>query len=266
MSPRKPTRRRRAPGIGEVLLRQLPGPSAVHDLWAGTKLVCLLLATVVLLGFPGWPAAITGIVLVLAAARAAHVRASAVPRLPGWAWLFLLLGAGASFLGNGIGLYVQSMMITAALVGFGAVVAWTTPVADIAPAVARLAAPLRAVGVPVHEWSLVLGLCLRSLPLLLEEFRVLAAARRLRRTPTGHGLAAVSALVRELIDLLTAATAVSIRRAAELGRAITIRGGVPQAYPTGRGPRRADFLCIGIVSAMCAMTVATTTVGVFQGH
>ncbi len=168
-------------------------------------------------------------------------------------------------MGQGFGLYVQSMTIAAALVGFGAIVAWTTPVAEIAPAVARLAAPLRAVGVPVHEWSLVLGLCLRSLPLLLEEFRILAAARRLRRTPTERGVGAVGAVARELIDLLTAATAVSVRRAAELGRSITIRGGVPQAYPSGRGPRGVDFVCMAIVAAVCAVVIATSIAGLFPG-
>ena len=100
MSPASPTADDRLPGIGEVLLRQLPGPSAIHGLWAGTKLVCLLLATVVMLGFPGWPAAAAGVVLVLAAARAAHVPIAAIPRLPRWAWFFLLLGAGASLLGQ----------------------------------------------------------------------------------------------------------------------------------------------------------------------
>lgn len=258
-------RRRRGPGIGEVLLRQLPGPSIVHGLWAGTKLVCLLLFTVVMLSCPGWAAAVAGTGLVLAAARAARVPASAVPRLPGWAWVFLVLGAGTSFLGHGIGLYVQSMLITVALVGFGAIVAWTTPVADVAPAVARLAGPLRAFRVPVQEWALVLGLCLRSLPLLLEEFRILLAARRLRRRPAGRGPRAVGWMAGELVDLLTAATAVSIRRAAELGRAITIRSGIPSAPSTGRRPGRADFACLGIVTAACALIIAATIAGVAPG-
>jgi energy-coupling factor transport system ATP-binding protein len=258
-------RRPRGPGIGEVLLRQLPGPSTVHRLWAGTKLACLLFFTIVMLSCPGWAAALAGTGLVLAAARAARVPASAVPRFPAWAWALLVLGAGTSFLGHGIGLYLQSMLIGAALVGFGAIVAWTTPVADIAPAIARLAGPLRALGIPVHEWALVLGLCLRSLPLLLEEFRVLLAARRLRRRPAERGRRAAGAVARELVDLLTATTAVSIRRAAELGRAITIRGGIPPARSTGPRPGRADLTCLGVVTAACALIVAATTAGIAPG-
>lgn len=258
MRSRGRNRRRRGPGIGEVLLRQLPGPSTVHGLWAGTKLVCLLLFTIVMLSCPGWAAALGGTALVVAAARATRIPASAVPRLPGWAWAFLALGAGTSFLGHGLGLYMQSMLITLALLGFGAIVAWTTPVADIAPAVARLAGPLRAIGVPVHEWALVLGLCLRSLPLVLEEFRILLAARRLRRRPAERGLRALGAMASELVDLLTATTAVSIRRAAELGRAITIRGGTPAARSAGSRPGRADYACLSVVVAACVLIIAAT--------
>ena len=249
-----------------MLLRQLPGPSTVHGLWAGTKLVCLLLFTVVMLTCPGWAAALAGTGLVLVAARAARVPPSAVPRLPGWAWALLVLGAVSSYLGHGLGLYLQSMLITTDLLGAGAIVAWTTPVAEIAPAVARLARPLSAVGVPVHEWSFVLGLCLRSLPLLLDEFRTLIAARRLRRKPAKRGLkAAVGTGTSELVDLLTAATAVSMRRAAELGRAITIRGGIPPAVPSGRQQGRADYISLGVVAATSTVILSAAAAGIIPG-
>jgi energy-coupling factor transport system permease protein len=254
--------RSRGPAIGEILLRQLPGESMVHDLWAGTKLVCLLLITVVMLACPGWIAAAAGTVLLLAASRAAHVPASAVPRLPGWASVLLGVGAGTSFLGHGIGLYLQTMLITGTLLGLGTIVAWTTPVAEIAPAVARLAGPLRLVKVPVGEWALVLGLCLRSLPLLLEEFRILLAARRLRSTSRGRGWSAGEGVIRDVADLLTVMTAVSIRRAAELGQAITIRGGIPAARSETLRLRTTDWWSLSTVTGVCVLVALATITGI----
>lgn len=66
------------------------------------------------------------------------------------------------------------------LLGLGALVSWTTNVAQIAPAVAALGRPLRVLRIPVDDWSVALALALRTFPMLIDEFRVLYAARRLR--------------------------------------------------------------------------------------
>ncbi|WP_285245768.1 energy-coupling factor transporter transmembrane protein EcfT [Pseudarthrobacter sp. fls2-241-R2A-127] len=233
----------------------------MHDLAAETKLACLLLITIVMLACPGWTATAAGTGLVLAASRAARVPTSAIPRLPGWAWVLLAVGAATSYLGHGISLYLQSMLITGILLACGSIVAWTTPVAQIAPAVARLASPLRTVKVPVDEWALVLGLCLRSFPLLLEEFRIMLAARRLRRTPPAPAWRAGTGVIVDVVDLLTVTTAVSIRRAAELGQAITIRGGLPTTRPQTLPLKRTDWWTLCGVSTLCILVVVATTVG-----
>ncbi len=59
-------------------------------------------------------------------------------------------------------------------------VSWTTEVADVAPAVAVLGRPLRALRIPVDEWAVAIALAMRACPMLLDEFRILYAARRLR--------------------------------------------------------------------------------------
>ncbi len=66
------------------------------------------------------------------------------------------------------------------MLGLGAMVSWTTNIAEIAPAVATLCRPLRLVRIPVDEWAVSVSLALRAFPMLIEEFRVLYAARRLR--------------------------------------------------------------------------------------
>ena len=83
----------------------------------------------------------------------------------------------------GLGGALHFLRITAlsvVLLGLGAMVSWTTNVAEIAPAVATLGRPLRLLRIPVDDWAVALALALRAFPMLIDEFRVLYAARRLR--------------------------------------------------------------------------------------
>jgi energy-coupling factor transport system permease protein len=113
-----------------------------------------------------------------------------------------------------------------------------------------LAAPLRKLRLPVDEWATAIALCLRSLPLLIEEMRVLRAARRLRP----RNLAAYrDRREHPLVDVITATMSVSLRRAAELGEAITARGGTGQlaAYPAR--PGRADVIALTVIGLVVAL-------------
>ncbi len=68
---------------------------------------------------------------------------------------------------------------------------------------------------------------MRTLPLLRDEIRVLIAGRRLRAAPrAGTRRARVLARGRELLDLVVAIVASAGRRASDLGRAATCRGGM----------------------------------------
>jgi energy-coupling factor transporter transmembrane protein EcfT len=73
-----------------------------------------------------------------------------------------------------------------------------------------------------------MALAVRTLPLLRDEFRVLIAGRRLRASPRATGRRArIVARCRELLDLVVAIVASAGRRASDLGRAATQRGGMP---------------------------------------
>ena len=93
----------------------------------------------------------------------------------------------------GLGGLFNFLRITAlsiVLLGLGALVSWTTNVAEIAPAVATLGRPLRPLRIPIDDWAVAVALALRAFPMLIDEFRVLYAARRLRpkqRPPTRRG-------------------------------------------------------------------------------
>ena len=188
-------RSERRPSRSVVLLRPVPGSSVVHDLWAGTKLLAVGGISVLLTFYPGWIAIGLVAALVLTAVRLAHIPRGALPNVPHWLWMLLALGGmSAAFAGGsptihvagvpiGLGGLLNFLRVTTlsfVLLGLGAMVSWTTNVAEIAPAVAALGRPLRWLRVPVDEWAVTIALALRAFPMLIDEFRVLYAARRLR--------------------------------------------------------------------------------------
>lgn len=122
-----------------------------------------------------------------------------------------------------MGGFVAFARITAlgmVLLGLGAVVSWTTQVADIAPAIALLGRPLRWLRLPVDDWAVTIALAFRMFPMLAEEFRLLVAGRRMQ-PPRPEKQSRVA----EAVDLCAAVMVSALRRAAEMGDAIAARGG-----------------------------------------
>jgi energy-coupling factor transport system permease protein len=257
-------RRRRSARSGFTLLRTLPHDSAVHRLWAGTKLVSVAVLSVVLSLRPYWTVIGVTAGAVLAAAIVARVPRGAVPRPPRWFWFGVALGAVLTLVAGGapdvdvagarvglgdLELYGRFFVFGVVLVAASAVVGWTTPLAEVAPALACLGRPLRWLRLPVDEWAMAVALCVRSLPLLMDEVRTLVAARRLRPGP-GHGRP-WRAVLAEPVDLLTAAMAAALRRSAELAQALDSRGG-PRVVPAGASPSRRDAAALLVVAAVAA--------------
>lgn len=255
-----------------VLLRPVPGRTVIHDLWAGAKLLIVAGIGVLLTFYPGWVPIAAVALLVVVAARMAHIPRGVLPTIPRWLWFLLALGAlTATFAGGtpvialgsveiGLGGLLNFLRITAlsiVLLGLGAMVSWTTNVAEIAPAVAALGRPLRPLRIPVDDWAVAVSLALRAFPMLIDEFSVLYAARRLRpqdvdvhRRTRGRRWAA------ELIDLLAAAITVALRRADEMGDAITARGGAGQISAAPSRPARRDWVAFAVVVAVCGVALA----------
>ncbi|MFY9764470.1 MAG: energy-coupling factor transporter transmembrane protein EcfT [Mycobacterium sp.] len=262
----------RRPARPVVLLRPVPGDSAVHELWAGTKLLAVFGISVLLTFYPGWITIGLVAALVLTAARIAHIPRGALPSVPRWLWILLALGgitaafaggspaielAGMSVGFGGLLNFLRVSTLSIVLLGLGAMVSWTTNVAEIAPAVATLGRPLRLLRIPIDEWAVTLALALRAFPMLIEEFRVLYAARRLRPKQSAHTRRARrKRRALELIDLLTAALTVTLRRADEMGDAITARGGTGQISAAPSRPKLADWLALSITVAVCVAAIA----------
>ncbi|GAA1657381.1 hypothetical protein MMUR_25620 [Mycolicibacterium murale] len=263
--PRNPTRR------SVVLLRPVPGDSVIHRLWAGTKLLIVFVLGVLMTFYPGWVPIALVAVLVGVAAYLAHIPRGVLPSIPGWLWFFLFLGGfTASFAGGapefvvgsvtvGLGGLLNFLRITAlsiVLLGLGAMVSWTTNVSDVAPAVATLGKPFRRLRIPVDDWAVTLALALRSFPMLIDEFRVLFAARKLRpRPPVANRRERRRRWGIELVDLLAAAVTVTLRRGDEMGDAITARGGTGQISAAESTPARRDWIAMAIVVVVCALAL-----------
>lgn len=263
-----PQKRRRRP---VVLLRPVPGGSAIHDLWAGTKLLVVAGIGVLLTFYPGWiPIALVA-VLVIAATTLARIPRGTLPSIPGWVWVLLFLGGATAALAGGaphvtlgsvgVGLggllnFLRITVLSIVLLGLGALVSWTTNVAEVAPAVAKLGRPLKALRLPVDDWAVSIALALRAFPMLIDEFRTLYAARRLRPRDVAIGRRdRYRRWTAELIDLLAAAITVALRRADEMGDAITARGGAGQLSAHPSRPTWRDAVAAVIVVAVCAVSV-----------
>ncbi|NTY63370.1 energy-coupling factor transporter transmembrane component T family protein [Mycolicibacterium sphagni] len=254
-----------------VLLRPVPGTSPIHQLWAGTKIIVVLGFSALLAFYPDWVPLALVTILIGIAIRMARIPRGVVPSVPTWLWILLLLGAVTATIGGGspelhLGSYdialggllkfVRITVVSFVLLALGMLVSWTTNVADVAPAVARLGRPLKVFRVPVDDWAVALALSLRAFPMLLDEFRLLYAARRLRPRPV---LTSRRARRRrwaiEMVDLLAAGITVALRRADEMGDAITTRGGTGMISAAPSGPRGADWMVLTISALVCLVSV-----------
>ncbi|MEU0495917.1 CbiQ family ECF transporter T component [Mycobacterium sp. NPDC006124] len=254
-----------------VLLRPVPGRTVIHELWAGTKLLVVALIGVLLTLYPGWVPIILVGIFVLVTAKIAHIPRGVLPSVPRWLWFLLFLGAlTASFAGGsphltvasvdfglgGLLKFLQITVLSVVLLGLGGLVSWTTNVAEIAPAVSKIGRPLRLLRLPVDDYAVALALALRAFPMLIDEFRVLFAARKLRpRDPATTAKERHHRLNREIVDLLAAAVTVALRRADEMGDAITARGGAGQISALPSRPKRADAVAFAAVLVLCAVSV-----------
>jgi energy-coupling factor transporter ATP-binding protein EcfA2 len=266
---KRPTRRAPRP---VVLLRPVPGRSPIHELWAGTKLIVVFGISVLLTFYPGWAAIGLLAAMVLVGVWVARIPRGVLPSVPRWLWILLaIVGITAVLAGGspviqvgtvslGLGGLLDFLRLTAlsiVLLGLGAMVSWTTNVAEIAPAVATLGRPLRPLRIPVDDWSVALALALRTFPMLIDEFRVLRAARRLRPKQIARTRSArLRRWAAEVIDLIVAVVTVTLRRADEMGDAITARGGTGQISAAESRPKLADWVALSIVSAVCAAALA----------
>jgi energy-coupling factor transporter transmembrane protein EcfT len=247
------------------LLRLVPGDTPVHRMWAGTKLIAVAGLSLALSLQPTWTAIAIGAGFVLLSLLVARIPVGAAPRLPRWFLVGLAIGAALSMQSSrspnthvfGIAVSLGGLEEWTRLTAFAlviltaaAVVSWTTPLAEVAPALVRLGSPLRRVRVPVDEWAITVALSIRCLPLLIDEVRTLAAARRLRQHDEGSGGRRWRRSRGQPQDLLVTALVVSLRRAHDLADAIEARGGFGMVSDSHSRPGRRDAIAVLLLAAV----------------
>jgi energy-coupling factor transporter transmembrane protein EcfT len=271
---RRPAKARRETEL--TFLRLVPGTSPVHRLWAGTKLIIAAELALMVSISPTWPIVGVAAAVVAAEILLARIPLGAFPRLPSWFFGVLAVSgllslysvqkplvhvAGVTLSLGGLNVWALFTVLAVVLVVSGALIGWTTPLGEVAPALAHLGRPLRRLRLPVDEWIVATGLAIRCLPLLIDEMRVLGAARRLRahtEEESNRPREVVRAMLVETHDLMATAIVASIRRARDLADAIVARGGVnPDAPFPGARFRVADGLVLFATTALC---VASLTV------
>ena len=145
--------------------------------------------------------------------------------------------------------WTRLLLVGVELLVLAAVIAWTTRLGDLAPAMSKLMRPFRVLRLPVDELTVAVALCVRCFPLLAEELRILFAARRLRPELTDGR---VRSILREPVDLLVAATTVCLRRSRELADAIEARGGTGLISDHESRPQVLDYAVLVAIAAVIA--------------
>jgi energy-coupling factor transporter transmembrane protein EcfT len=234
--------------------RDAPAPlligAMVGALCAGrieTALACVAAAALAAAwaGAP-WPARRFGVTLAIGMGLALALNLYLNPgaALEGWP---RVLGRPATFEGARYGVLLALRLLGAALAVHGLRATW--PGERAADELARALGPLRRLRVPVDEARVVLGLGLRSAPLLEREARRIALLQRLRagRAPRGPveridhlRVAAVPTLVR------------SLERAEQVALALEARHYRLRPVPAGRTPE-AGWVVAGVGLAGVAL-------------
>ena len=109
-----------------------------------------------------------------------------------WGWL--------SISQEGVNLAVFMAIRLTLLLLSGSLLTLTTTSLDITEALERLLTPLARIGVPAHEFSLVMGIALRFLPQFADEFKTIRTAQlargaKLATSPVKGGLAGLTSLL-----------------------------------------------------------------------
>ncbi len=257
-----------------TFLRLVPGNSLIHRLWAGTKLIIAAELALMVSISPTWiMLAVAGGVVVLELV-VARIPLGAFPRLPNWFFGALLISAllnlwssttplvnvgGVSLSIGALGEWARFTVLAIVLVTSGALIGWTTPLGEVAPALARVGRPLRRLRLPIDEWVIAIALAIRCLPLLIDEIRILGAARRLRaqdETTVESPRVMIRQVLIETHDLMSTAIVASIRRSRDLADAIVARGGLGTGgnLPGARF-RAVDGLVLLASTALCVVTL-----------
>ena len=233
--PPRPKPRRSA---GFPLPRPLPWLTPLSRAWPGTLIACWTVLTTCVILSPRWSTlAIVG-GLLLVASLIIRLPLSVAPRPPMWFISGFIGGCIGAWLGDGLELFLRVSTLALVVLWGSGLIAWVTPTAALAAALRFFLRPLRLLGAPVEQWSLVMASALRGLD---------TAKLRL-----GQDMATLSlrGYVRLSVDVITAILSATSRGAAETGRAMSMRGAIEANDGMNRGARvRLGWVDAAVIAA-----------------
>ena len=241
-----------------IQFRHLERTSLVHGLRPDTKIVCLISLSMGVALNLSWPAIGVGWIALIAAflfSRLPRTMLAPPPRLflliVGFSFMFSLFSGGDPVVAGvelgGVLEFAQLLALGLLLVGFAALLTWTTSLTDIGLGLANLLRPLRFVRAPVDELTTVIVLAVRSVPEIAGEVGAVTDAYRTRpdRRDRRGG---VRGALGDMVDFSATVVVASHRRAGELGRAMVARGST-QA-PHAPLPRRRLVDVVAVVACL----------------
>lgn len=251
-----------------------PTESVLHQLDPRAKLVGLLFAMVAVFCAKGFAALAVAAVFVSGFFALAHIPLRQAFRsiapllfivvLTALLNMFFVQG-GAEYVSVGPihitahGLYSAAFLscrLTLLLL-MGSLLTLTTSTLDITDATEVLLSPLARIGVPAHEFALVLGIALRFLPQFVGEARQIRAAQQSRGAHEGQG---VRGWIATMLSLLVPLFASAFRHAETLSAGMDAR-----CYHGGAGRTRLsplqlstnDMRALAVLAAMLCAVLAT---------
>ena len=244
--PPRPKPRRSA---GFPLPRPLPWPTPLSRAWPGTLIACWTVLTTCVILLPRWSTlAIVG-GLLLVASLVVRLPLSVAPRPPMWFVSGSIGGCLGAWLGDGLELFLRVSTLALVVLWGSGLIAWVTPTASLAAALRFFLWPLRLLGAPVDQWSLVMASALRGLPMLRDQAQAVLDTAQLR---LGQDMAALSlrGSARLSVDVITAILSATSRGAAETGRAMSMRGSIEAQDGATRGARvRLGWVDAAVIAA-----------------
>ena len=258
--------------LQDITLGQfLPGNSILHQLDPRTKIFSVFVLMILIFAANGIAA-----YTFLTAVTCAAIFISKIPPLTvlkslkpiSWIILFTLLihlfthkgNVLAEFLifqitdeGVQFGVLISLRLIL--LIIFSSLLTFTTSPIQLTDALEKILSPLKKIGVPAHEFAMMMTIALRFIPTLIEELDKIIKAQKSRGADfeTGNIFARLKNFVPVLVPLFLS----SFRRADELAMAMEARcykGGAGRTHFKQLKFSRADFFAVIFVVIICAAT------------
>ena len=172
-------------------------------------------------------------------------------------WIFKIYLEGVY---NALLLVIRFVVL---IVGTSVFLTYTTTPIALTDAIEDLLSPLKKIGVPVHDFAMMMTIALRFIPLLVDETDKIMTAQKARGADFSSGslVNRAKALLPVLIPLFVSA----FRRAEELAVAMECRcyhGGEGRTRMKVHRIRAIDFVALGIIILFGAGIITLNVIGI----